>query len=149
MGAIVEDVRTAAEWVAQALRASGYAADFGAASLWEIDRFFDENSRNGRGRGLLADQLGQRLFAIGAYAGEVVRRAKGGEWVGDDASPQAEIDVELRLPDGTRLWPVQRAMKRFRNGEEDAIAAWGRGAGLDVGAAPARPAPGRPWWKPW
>jgi len=147
MGTIVEDVAGAAEWVSEALRSSGYAADWGAASLWEIDRFFDENSRGGKGRGLLADQVGSRVFAIGAYVGEVIRRARGGEWVGDDADPQAEISVQLRLHDGTQLWPVQRAMKRLRNGAGDGIAAYGIALGLDVGPRPGRKK--RPWWKVW
>ena len=71
--------------------------------------------------------------------GEVVRRTKGGEWVGDDSDPEAEIRVELHLPDGTRCWPVQRVMKRFKNGPEDGIAAWGGGAALQVGPRPELP----------
>ncbi len=109
MGMIVEDVMTASTWIAQALSSSGYHADFNPGSLWEIDRFFDEHSRDGRpvAGGLLSEALGSRLFALGAYVGEVIRRQLGGEWHGDDSDPKAEISVELRLPDGTVCWPVQ------------------------------------------
>lgn len=141
MGAIKEDVQTSADWISRALQSSGYRADFSPQSLWEVDRFYDEHSQNGTAKpgGLLSQDLGSRLFAVGSYIGEVVRRKVGGEWVGDDADPEAEINVELRLPDGARCWPVQRAMKRFKNGPEDGIAAWGSGAGLQVGARPGPP----------
>lgn len=135
MATIKEDVEASAEWISRALQSSGYRADFSPQSLWEIDRFFDEHSRDGAAKpgGLLSESLGQRLFAIGSYIGEVVRRKRGGEWVGDDSDAEAEINVELHLPDGALCWPVQRAMKRFKNGAEDGIAAWGSGAGLQVG----------------
>lgn len=141
MATIKEDVTASAEWISEALRSSGYRADFSPQSLWEIDRFFDEHSQNGvaKSGGLLSQSLGQRLFAVGSYIGEVVRRKVGGEWVGNDSDPEAEINVELHLPDGTRCWPVQRAMKRFKNGLEDGIAAWGSGAGLQVGPRPEPP----------
>jgi hypothetical protein len=42
----------------------------------------------------------------------------------------------VRLPDGTTCWPVQRVMKRFKNGAEDGIAAYGVGMGLHVGRPP-------------
>jgi len=121
-----DDIHSSAAWIAQALTSSDYRADFTPQSLWEIDRFFDEHSRDGAAKsgGLLAEGLGARLFAIGSYAGEVVRRAVGGEWVVDDDDPEGEINIELLLQDGTRCWPVHRAMKRFQNGAEDGIAAW-------------------------
>jgi hypothetical protein len=141
MSTLREDIVASADWISRALLSSGYTVDFGPQSLWEIDRFFDENIRNGAAtpRGLLAKDLGARLFAIGAYIGEVVRRRQGGQWITDEADPQGEINVELRLPDGTRCWPVQRAMKRFKQGAEDAIAAWGLGMGLSVSLRPERP----------
>ena len=141
MGTIKEDIKSSADWIARALNSSDYRADFTPQSLWEIDRFFDEHSRNGAAKpgGLLSSGLGQRVFAVGSYVGEVVRRKLGGEWIAEDSDPEAEINVELRLPDGTRCWPVQRVMKRFKNGPEDGIAAWGARAGLEVGSEPERP----------
>ncbi len=116
----------------------GLRGDFSPRSLWEVDRFFDEQSSRGEPRpgGLLADVLGARLFALGAYTGEVIRRAIGGEWVADDKDPQGEINIELHLPDGGTVWPVQRAMKRYSNGIEDAIAPYAASLGLNVGAPP-------------
>lgn len=120
---IAADIRKSADWIAEALGSSGYKADFTLESLKEIDRFFDEHSRNGQPvpGGLLSQDLGQRIFAIGSYVGEVIRRGYGGEWKGDDDDPKVEMNVELRLPDGTVCWPIQRVMKRYKNGSEDGI----------------------------
>ena len=140
MGEIVEDVLEAAELMAVALRTSKYGADFSPASLWEVDRFFDEQSRNGapvKG-GLLDVQLGMRVFAMGAYVGEVLRRNLGGTWHGDDEDDEAEMNVELLLSDTTVCWPVQRVMKRFVLGPSEGLAAYGRELGLDVGPRPRR-----------
>ncbi len=154
MSQIEEDALKGAEWISQALQSSGYRADFTAESLWHIDFFFDDHSRNGEPTpgGLLSDNLGKRLFALGAYTGEVLRRHIGGEWHEDDTDPQAEINIELKLTSGAQYWPVQRVMKRFKNGSEDSIAAYGIGMGLQVGARPERSQPPlsrKPWWKFW
>ena len=140
MNTLLEDIEPSAEWISRALNSSGYGGDFTPQSLWEIDRFFEEQSRDGLAKpgGLLAEGQGQRLFAVGCYMGEVVLRVMGGEWVADDADPEGEINIELKLPDGTRCWPVQRAMKRFKNGAEDGVAVWGMGLGLEVGPPPAQ-----------
>ncbi|MBR0751504.1 hypothetical protein JQ604_04850 [Bradyrhizobium jicamae] len=124
---IVNDAIALAEQISMALTQSGYRADFTLESLKHVDRFFEEQVSNGLPRpgGLLSQELGARLFALGAYVGEVIRRQNGGEWQGNDSDPQAEINIAVRLNDGTVLWPVQRVMKRFKNGTEDSIWAYG------------------------
>ncbi|HEX4192517.1 MAG TPA: hypothetical protein VHY80_05440 [Stellaceae bacterium] len=124
---IVTDALGAAEWMSKALASSGYKADFSVESLREVDRFFDEQAPGGkpRPRGLLSEQLGQRIFGLGSYVGEVIRRQAGGEWQGNDADSQAEINVAVKLKNGSLIWPVQRVMKRFKNGSEDGIYAYG------------------------
>ncbi|AHE56195.1 hypothetical protein NX02_22885 [Sphingomonas sanxanigenens DSM 19645 = NX02] len=124
---MVADAKTSAAWIAEALTQSGYKADFSMASLTEIDRFFDEQSANGRAipSGLLGEQLGSRLFAIGSYVGETLLRHRTGAWVGDDADPQGEINISIRFQKGDTIWPVQRVMRRYQNGREDGLAAYG------------------------
>jgi hypothetical protein len=141
MASLTEDIHASAAWIAQALQSSGYHTDYSAQSLWSIDRFFDDNSDHGQPRrgGLLATDLGSRIFALGAYVGEVVRRNAGGTWHANDQDPQGEINVELVLADGTTIWPVQRVMKRYKNGAEDGIAAYGAALGLNVGQPPQPP----------
>jgi len=126
---------TSAAWIAAALASSGYRADFSPTSLRDVDRFFDEHTRKGkaRRRGLLSEGLGQRIFALGSYVGEVIRRDVGGTWKGDDRDPANEINVSLVLDDGCVIWPVQRVMKRFTNGREDSVAAYA--SALGVGSA--------------
>jgi hypothetical protein len=145
MASLREDIDTASAWIAQALQSSGYSADFRPQSLWSIDHFFDDNSHDGQPRrgGLLSANLGSRIFALGAYVGEVVRRSVGGTWWANDEDPKGEVNIELTLPDGTKIWPVQRVMKRYKNGPEDGIAAYGAALGLNVGQAPPRPATSR------
>jgi len=127
---IVNDALASAEQISRALSQSGYKADFSLESLKQVDRFFEEQVTSGQPKpgGLLSQQLGARLFAIGAYVGEVIRRQNGGEWQGDDNDPQAEINVAVRLKTGVILWPVQRVMKRFKNGSEDGIWIYGASA---------------------
>ena len=126
--ALIRDARKAAAWVATALSNSGYEADFTLESLRRIDDFFEEHSQNGQAveDGLLAEQLGSRLFALGSYVGEVLIRAYGGQWQADDNDPNGEINIAVVLPKGTMLWPVQRVMKRFKNGPDDGIYAYGK-----------------------
>ena len=139
MGNLKQDIDKSADWIARALRSSNYRANFTPQSLWDVDIFFDDHSRDGAPKpgGLLSQQMGARLFALGAYVGEVIRRGVGGEWQTDDSDPQGEINVALKLPDGSLIWPVQRVMKRLKNGSEDGIAVYGSALGLSVGARPA------------
>ncbi len=53
-------------------------------------------------------------------------RELGGVWETDGADPKGEIDIAVRLPDGSTVWPVQRAMKRLWNGAEDGLYVYGR-----------------------
>jgi hypothetical protein len=124
MGSLEEDVGLSAGWISRRLESSGYRADFRPNSLREIDRFFDDAEL----RDLPPDELAAEIFAIGAYIGEVVRRARGGEWLAPD--------TVLVLPDGTRCGPVQRAMQRLLNGRRDSIEAWGVSLGLRAGPLP-------------
>jgi hypothetical protein len=151
MSKILEDLKTSATWIAGALKQTGYGGDFSPDSLWELDRFLEDHTVGGRARrgGPLADDLGAKLFALGAYLGEVIRRDRGGEWRSSGDDEADEVNAELRLPDGTQLWPVQRVMKRFQVGAEEGLAAYALAAGVPVGAPPA-PRPKRaPWWQFW
>lgn len=112
------DIRSGSEWISEALKSSGYEADFSLESLKEIDRFFDEQNMPG---GLLSENVGTRLFAIGAYIGEVLIRKYGGNWITDDKDPQGEVNVGIELSNGSLVYPVQKAMKRYSAGEEESI----------------------------
>jgi hypothetical protein len=138
---VVADAKAAAEWISKVLSGSGYRADFTLQSLKEIDRFFDEQSPGGVAKpgGLLSQQLGTRIFAIGGYVGEVVRRKAGGTWQGDDHDARAEMDIYIQLKSGTVFWPIQRVMKRLKNGPEDSLYAYGEVLAIEAQQYPPKP----------
>ena len=83
-----------------------------------MDRFFNEqNTENG----ILSNNRGQILFALGSYIGETVIKLYGGRWITNDDEPNGEINIAVELNSGTVIWPVKRCMRRYTNGAEDSI----------------------------
>ncbi|MEV0171375.1 hypothetical protein AB0I00_09660 [Streptomyces sp. NPDC050803] len=123
---LLKDVAIYSEWISKALRASGYGADFTVSSVREVERFMADSTFQGEARpgGLLVEDTGGRLFALGVYVGEVIRRSAGGNWKADDGDPSGEINISLELPDGTTIWPVRKVIKRFRGGAEESLVAY-------------------------
>lgn len=110
------------QYVPKVLNSSNYVANFSIGSLKEIDRFFDEQNTPD---GILSWNQGQILFALGAYIGEVIISVYGGEWLTYDNDPQGEINIAVKLKDGSTIFSVHRAMKRYMNGKEDSIYDYG------------------------
>lgn len=134
MSTIVEDVRDAAVSVADIANDAGYSFDFSARSLWDVERFLDDNASGGEPKagGLLSKDLGSRVFALGAYVGEVIREAVGGEWVSDDSADD-DSTVTLRTGAGELLWPNQQVMKRIMTGDSQSLVDYARAVGVDPG----------------
>lgn len=126
---IVRDVKDAAEWMAKALANWGYGGDFTVESLKEIDLFVDHQFPHGKPKlyGLLSQDFGARVFALGAYVGETIRRHGDGEWLARDSDPDDVINLTVKLKSGSIFWPMQRIMKRLQNGPEDGIYVYGAG----------------------
>ncbi len=77
--------------------------DHSAQSLWSVDRTIEEIRRDGAPFAAVETVL----RGFGAYAGEVIARHTGAEWLESDGGPV------LRTPDG-RLWdPVGEARRCF------------------------------------
>jgi hypothetical protein len=129
VGNIYDDIAAAAESIAVELTGHGFRLDFSLESLAEVDRFFDQNSALDADTtdSLLIARLGQWLFGLGSYCGEVVRREIGGSWrwegLNDDKA--ADTDTELVLVDGSIIFPLQRVWKRLMSGEEESMTRWG------------------------
>lgn len=163
MANLLEDIQTQADWIVRAFNADNLPLDYSIHSLIEIDRFFHKHVKDGKAvkGGRLATNLGPILFGIGSYIGQtIIRNVPGAVWHTDDSDPEGEVNATVELPDGTTIFPMHRAIKRFRNGSEDAIyvygyhmakayigepfdqSFWEIGAGGDARAR-------KPWWKFW
>lgn len=118
---LAQDIPVAAAWVVKALNSSGYRADYTLESMKELDRFFDEQSGPG---GILSQNRGQILFALGSFVGETAIRLWGGKWLTDDSDPEGEMNIAVELASGVRFWPVVRCMKRCKLGPEESLYAY-------------------------
>ena len=68
--------------------------------------------------GLLFEGIGKKMFAIGSYISMVLYKNHEWEILTNDNDPEGEINIQL-TKNGHSIFPVQKAMKRFKNGSED------------------------------
>jgi hypothetical protein len=103
---------------ARALARAGYRVDYSLGSLGEIDRFLEDQAPQGIAKpgGMLAADPGQRVFALGAYVGEVIRREFNGRWYCPVDSAEGAVALEVRLPDGRVVQPVEWVIRRWKQG---------------------------------
>lgn len=158
MATIEEDIISFSNMIIKGFTADKLSLDFTLISFKDIDTFYDLHSKNGEvvQGGRLSKNLGQILFALGAYIGQtIIRIVPGAVWETDEKDPEGEINAALKLPDGSILWPMQRAIKRFKNGEEDSIYVYGYSIirkYLDIEKLLEQEEAGRAkksWWKIW
>jgi hypothetical protein len=121
-------VSSDAEAGARLLVEHGFRGDYSGGSLWDLDRYA-EAGLPGQG------SRDEKVRELGAYAGEVIRRAKGGKWVASSSAPSG---LELEV-DGSRSAPHAHVARRVEVGRSEAIAPYARSLGVDV-----RPVPD--WW---
>ena len=129
MATLKEDIKKASAWTVTAFKALGKNLDYSIESLKLIDDVIDEQTQGGKPKsdGLLADGLGGKLFSFGSYIGEtIIKNVKGSEWITNDKDPQGEITIQVKFSNGWAIWPVQRVMKRLKNGSEDGIYVYGK-----------------------
>jgi hypothetical protein len=163
---IAEDIQQSREWIIQCFKAEGWTLDYSMDSLKRIDQFLDDNIVDGQAKtgSILARNRGQILFAIGCYVGETIRtNIAGAIWDIDEADEERGVNAAIVLPNGVTLWPVQKVVKRYFNGEDDSIypyvviavkelckdGYWETAQGTAY--APATPSVKlqKPWWKFW
>ncbi len=114
------DIAIAKEWIKEALISSNYQADFSVESLKDIDRFFDEQNKED---GILAQNTGHILFALGVYVGETIISNYGGHW--DLENCDSEMHIKIKVNDKTVLFPVLRVMSRYKYGNVNSIYVYG------------------------
>ena len=128
MATIKEDIITFSDMIVRGFSVDKLNLDFTLTSFKDIDKFYDLHSRNGQvvENGRFSNNLGQILFSLGAYVGQtIIKIVPGTTWETDEQDPVGEVNAILKLPDGTQIWPMQRTIKRFRNGAEDGIYIYG------------------------
>ena|SRR5689334_5403277 len=122
VGTVRADVlgpRLAADIVAMAKEGAGIRLDYSPPSLALVDRIVDGIRRGHPATEVVAPVL----MGVGAYAGEVLRRNAGAEWVDFDADQRAVFGQPfgIRTADG-RVWnPLGKAAKRYDGGSGDSL----------------------------
>jgi hypothetical protein len=128
MGTLKQDIKEQSNWIVKAFAADGLKLDYSIKSFIEIDKFINKHVYNGAAKkgGRLSKNLGAVLFSIAAYIGEtIIKKVPGSIWITDDNDPKGELTISVKLEDGTIIFPMERVMKRFKNGEEDSIYVYG------------------------
>lgn len=128
MDTLLKDIETQSDWIIKAFAADKFKLDHTIHSFIEIDRFFNKHSKNGKAvkRGRLQQNVGAILFSLGAYVGQtMIKNVPGAEWQLDDDDPQGETTATVKFPDGAIIFPMERIIKRFQNGSEDAVYVYG------------------------
>jgi hypothetical protein len=123
-------IREALTWITAELAEHGFKSDFSLESLQDLDLYLDTQCEDGcpKPGSLLSRNANTGMLALGLYVGEVVRRARGGQWYLPRAQPGDIFRLEFRFGADVRMWPVQRVFKRIRNGNEDSLYHYGHAA---------------------
>lgn len=128
MATIKEDIVTFSNMIVRGFDNDKLKLDYTLTSFKDIDTFYNLHSKNSERieGGRFSKNLGQILFSLGAYIGQtIIKIVPDTIWVTDEDDPEGEINAILKLSDETVVWPMQRTIKRFRNGEEDGIYIYG------------------------
>jgi len=155
MATLKQDIKTQSSWIVKAFKADKLTLDYTINSFKNLDKFFEKHSKDGKAKrgGRLSTNLGPILFSIGAYIGEtLIKTFPGSKWITDDNDPEGELNVEIKFPNGSIVWPTQRVMKRFKNGAEDSLFDYGfliaKQNGLEL-PFEIDESKSKPWWKFW
>lgn len=128
MATLLQDIKTQSDWIIKAFAADKLKLDYTIHSFIEIDKFFNKHSKDGKAvkGGRLTQNLGAIIFSLGSYVGQsIIKNVPKAIWQTDENDPEGEINASVKLPDGTIIFPMQRIMKRFQNGSEDAVYVYG------------------------
>lgn len=119
-----ELISGAAHWAASMVGSRGVTLDGSIESLRILDMLVDD-ARDAI-KGEPNPPQAALLWALGAYLGEALRNVRGGSWtVGSLDDLDAFWGTSLVFADGLQVWPMQRIIKRFLNGADDAVYAYG------------------------
>ena len=94
--------------------------DFHPGSVRRADLLLGDLAAEAAQAGATVDDMFDTVFSFGAYLGETIRRAWGGQWVDAAGTPAAAVlsGPVLQLPDGRLCDPVGRCFRRARDGRD-------------------------------
>jgi hypothetical protein len=74
MGTLIEDIKLQTDWIIKAFNSDGLILDYSINSFIQLDKFFEIHSKIGKAvpGGRLSQNLGNILFSIGGYIGEII-----------------------------------------------------------------------------
>jgi len=98
------------------------ALDYSLASISAVDTLLDEFRAGWIGRSDRSATTAKRHLAsvFGAYVGEVLRRARGGQWIYNDASADGVDAIVLEFGE-VRVFPMDKAYKRLSRGNSESL----------------------------
>jgi hypothetical protein len=103
----------------------GIQMDHSLDSLAHVDRAL----REWRDGGATVEQVTKSLYALGSYAGEVLREPAHGRWLAPPVEPYGELDslfLYVRLPGGHEWRPIALAFYNILNEPETTLEASAR-----------------------
>lgn len=117
---IETEIREGHESLVSIFQDFGVPLDYSMESLQRIESYIEENYPRSEGGNnpFPAVRAGVKLFYLGAYLGEVLRKKVGGQWVFDERHPLGQIQAELRLSNGKTLRPIEEIMNRVEEGKK-------------------------------
>jgi hypothetical protein len=92
--------------------------DWTPASIEDVDGQIEAL----REEGFLAGELGETLFVVGCYLGEVMVRALGGRWAATRTTAVAEVSpwpMVVTLSDGSAWDVIGKVFRRFEIGDSE------------------------------
>ena len=126
---LLEDIHNYSPLAVQAFEKMGKKLDFSLESFNYLDIYFDDNTLNGQPKlgSDLSQSTGAKIFAVASYIGEtLIKCCPGSVWVTNDSDPEGEVNIAVKFQNGSIVWPMQKVMKRIRNGNEDSLYAYGQ-----------------------
>ena len=117
---LAEDIPKASEWLVKYFAQDSVILDYSIQSIKQLDNFIEKNSKNDKPKdsSKLSNDLGYKFFAISSYIGQVIIKGNpGSKWVTDDNDPEGEVNIEIQMKDSTKMWPAQKVIKRYQNGD--------------------------------
>lgn len=119
MSKLISDIKVSAAWLVNAFTLFNIHLDYSIASIKHIDGLINEQFVNGKPKpnGLFEENIGGKIFALGAYVGEtLIRNCKGAEW---DKDSDDEVNIAIIAANGWKVFPMQKTIARIKEGEEN------------------------------